>query len=145
MKIKVVCTPHGLVPMYDEDYEEKRKLKVGECYEGDFRLVRNLAFHKKAFSLLNTAWMLLPEKTQNGFRSIDAFRDTITVAAGFVEVYYDLKENRYCERPKSWAFDSMDNEEFSRLYERMKDVIWSILSKKKVILQEKFEQYLMNY
>lgn len=131
--------------MYDEDYEEKRKLKNGECYEGEFRLVRNPRLHKKAFSLLNTAWALLPEKTQNGFRSIDAFRSTITVAAGFVEVYFDLKEQKYCERPKSWAFDSMDEAEFEDLYERMKDVIWSILSRKKVLTYEKFEQYLSNY
>ena len=145
MKIKVVVTPHGLVPLFDDDFELKKWLKVGECYEGEFRLIRNLQFHKKAFSLLNTAWMLLPEKTQNGFRSKDAFRDTITVAAGFVEVYYDLKEQKYCEKPKSWAFDSMDNEEFSRLYDALKDVIWSILSKKKVVSQETFERYLQNY
>ena len=83
MKLKVICTPLGLQPIYEEDYDSKKMLKVGECYTADIRLIRNLQFHKKAFSLLNTAWSLLPERTQNGFRTIDAFRDTITVAAGF--------------------------------------------------------------
>lgn len=145
MKLKVICTPLGLQPIYEEDYDSKKKLKVGECYTAEIRLIRNLQFHKKAFSLLNTAWSLLPERTQNGFRSIDAFRDTITVAAGFVDVFFDMKQKCYIERPKSWSFDSMDNAEFEELYERMKDVIWSILSKRVGITQEMFEQYLANY
>lgn len=145
MKLKVICTPLGLQPLYEEDYDEKKRLKVGECYTAEIRLIRNLQFHKKAFSLLNTAWSLLPERTQNGFRTIDAFRDTITVAAGFVDVFYDIRRGEYLERPKSWSFDSMDNAEFEGLYERMKDVIWGILSKRVGITQEMFERYLANY
>ena len=145
MKIKVICTPLGLQPLYEEDYDSKKKLKVGECYTAEIRLVRNLQFHKKAFSLLNTAWALLPERTQNGFRTIDAFRDTITVAAGFVDGYYDLRRKEYLERPKSWSFDSMDNAEFENLYNALKDVIWGILSKRVNITPELFDQYLANY
>lgn len=145
MKLKVICTPLGLQPIYEEDYDSKKKLKVGECYTAEIRLIRNLQFHKKAFSLLNTAWSLLPERTQNGFRSIDAFRDTITVAAGFVDVFYDMNRKCYCEKPKSWSFDSMDNAEFDNLYNALKDVIWGILSSRTTLTQEIFEQYLMNY
>ena len=76
---------------------------------------------------------------------IDSFRDTITVAAGFVDVFYDIGRREYLERPKSWSFDSMDNAEFEELYERMKDVIWGILSKRVGITQEMFERYLANY
>ena len=145
MKIRVICTPLGLQPLYEEDYDSKKKLKVGECYTAEIRLIRNLQFHRKAFSLLNTAWQLLPEKTQNGFRSIEAFRDSITVAAGFVDVFYDLRRKAYIERPKSWSFDSMDNAEFEEMYNRLKDVIWWILSTRVNITQELFEQYLANY
>lgn len=145
MKLKVICTPLGLQPIYEEDYDSKKKLKAGECYTAEIRLIRNLQFHKKAFSLLNTAWSLLPEKTQNGFRTIDAFRDSITVAAGFVDVFYDIGRRQYLERPKSWSFDSMDNDEFEELYERMKDVIWGILSTRIEITRELFETYLSNY
>jgi len=145
MKLKVICTPLGLQPIYPEDYDEKKKLKVGECYTAEIRLIRNLQFHKKAFSLLNTAWALLPERTQNGFRTIEAFRDTITVAAGFVDVFYDINRKSYQERPKSWSFDSMDNAEFERLYNALKDVIWGILAQRVNITQEVFESYLANY
>ena len=131
--------------MYDEDFEEKRKLKVGECYEGEFRLIRNLQFHKKAFSLLNTAWMLLPEKTQAGFRSVDGFRHYVTVAAGYYDLYFNPRLQEFVETPKSWSFDAMDEAEFTQMYDRIKDVIWGILSKKKVVSEEVFERYLQNY
>lgn len=145
MRLKVICTPLGLQPLYEEDYDSKKRLKVGECYTADIRLVRNLRFHKKAFSLLNTAWALLPERTQNGFRSVESFRQSITVAAGFVDVFFNLKTNTYEERAKSWSFDSMDEAEFESLYERLKDVVWGILSKRINITPELYEKYLANY
>lgn len=145
MKLQLINTPHGLVPMYDSDFDEKKKLVIGQAYLADIRVPRNINFHRKAFALLNTAWMLLPEKTQNGFRSIEAFRESITVAAGYVEVFWDIKRKEYLERAKSWSFDSMDNAEFGEMYERLKDVIWGILSVRISITQEVFEQYLSNY
>ena len=27
MKLNCLCTAHGLVPLYDDDYEEKKRLK----------------------------------------------------------------------------------------------------------------------
>lgn len=95
--------------------------------------------------MLNTAWALLPEKTQNGFRSLEGFRSYLLVAAGFYELYYSPRLKEYVEIPKSISFASMDNEEFSECYERIKDVIWGILSTRVGITQEMFEQYLANY
>jgi len=39
----------------------------------------------------------------------------------------------------------MDEAEFNECYERVKDVIWSILSRKIDITPAVFEQYLANY
>lgn len=145
MKINLLNTAHGLVPMYDEDFNEKKKLAVGQVYVAEIRVPRNYQFLKKAFALMNTAWALLPERTQNGFRSFEVFRDSVTVAAGYVDVYYDITHNAWRQKPKSWAFDKMDEVEFSDLYERMKDVIWGILSVRANITQEVFERTLMNF
>lgn len=145
MKLLLQCTSVGLVPLYDSDYEEKRKLKQGQVYQADVKVVRNLDFHRKFWSMLNTAWALLPEKTQNGFRSLEGFRSYLLVAAGFYELYYSPRLKEYVEIPKSISFASMDNEEFSECYERIKDVIWGILSTRVGITQEMFEQYLANY
>lgn len=143
MKIKVVNTPFGLKPLYDEDLDEKKKLKLGEVYQAEIRLVRNYQFHKKAFALLNLAWAYLPERTQNGFRSIDGFRAYITVAAGYYDLYFNPRLREFVEVPKSWAFDSMDNAEFGDFYEKVKDVIWGILGK--WVTPEEFEKNLMNF
>lgn len=143
MKILLYNTPHGLVPMYDEDFDAKKALKVGDTYVADVKLARNLDFHKKAFALLNTAWAYLPEKTQNGFRSIDGFRDYLTVAAGYYELFYHPRLREYVEKPKSWSFGSMDNAEFSEFYERLKDVIWSIIGK--YVSEEDFKRNLIDF
>lgn len=143
MKLRLLNTPLGLKPLYDEDLDEKKKLKLGEVYQADIRLVRNLAFHKKSFALLNLAWAYLPERTQNGFRSIDGFRAYITVAAGYYEVYFNPRLKEFVEVPKSWAFDSMDNAEFTEFYDKVKDVIWGIIGK--WVTPEEFERNLINF
>ena len=143
MRLLLQNTPHGLVPVYDADYDAKKALKVGETYRADIKLERNLSFHKKAFALLNTAWAYLPERTQNGFRSIEGFRAYITVAAGYYEVYFNPRLKDYVELPKSWSFSAMDEAEFSDLYERLKDVIWGIIGK--YVSIEDFEKNLIEF
>ena len=69
MKIQVICTTNGLVPLGDDSYEEKRKLRVGQVYECEVKVVRNYRFLKKAFALLNAAWSLMNERQQAGWRS----------------------------------------------------------------------------
>ena len=145
MKLLLQCTAVGLVPLYDSDFEEKRKLKTGQVYQAEIKVVRNLQFHRKMWSMLNTAWALLPEKTQNGFRSFEGFRSYLLVSAGFYELYYSPRLKEYVEIPKSMSFASMDEAEFSDCYDRVKDVIWSILSSRVGITQEVFESYLANY
>lgn len=129
--------------MYDDGFDEKKKLKVGESYECDVRVTRNVRFHRKAFALLNTAWELMPEMTRNGFRSKEGFRDYLTVAAGFYNVYFNIRLNQFVETPKSWKFDSMDEAEFSDLYERMKDVIFAVLGDR--VTEETFNRVLSNF
>jgi len=145
MKLLLQCTAVGLVPLYDSDFDEKRKLKTGQVYQAEIKVVRNLQFHRKMWSMLNTAWALLPEKTQHGFRSFEGFRSYLLVSAGFYELYYSPRLKEYVEIPKSMSFASMDEAEFSDCYERVKDVIWNILSSRVGITQEVFESYLANY
>lgn len=47
MKIYCRVTDLGLVPMYDSDYEEKKRLKVGDTVLCDIKKPRNYEFHKK--------------------------------------------------------------------------------------------------
>lgn len=143
MKLNLLCTSHGLVPMYDRDYDLKKRLKVGATYVADIKVSRNVQFHRKYWALLNTAWSLLPERTSNGFRSLEGFRAYVTVAAGHYDLYYNLRLKEFVETPKSIAFDRMDEAEFEDLYERTKDVIWGLLSDK--VTEEEFYNTLSNF
>ena len=127
MKINLLCTAHGLVPLYDRDYDLKKRLRVGETYVADIKVSRNVQFHRKYWALLNAAWSILPERTSKGFRSLEGFRSYVIVAAGFYDVYYNPRLKEFVETPKSIAFDKMDEITFSDLYDRSKDVIWGII------------------
>ena len=143
MKIQVICTTNGLVPLGDDSYEEKRKLRVGQVYECEVKVVRNYRFLKKAFALLNAAWSLMNERQQAGWRSKEGFRNYLTVAAGHYDVYFNQRLNAYVETPRSWSFDKMDEAEFSDLYSRMKDVVFLVLGGR--ITEEIFNRVLANF
>jgi hypothetical protein len=144
MKLFVQNTARGLVPMYDEDYEEKRKLKIGKVYEVKIRLARNYEFHKKYFSLITCAWEYQNEKTTAHFKNnIEMFRKTIEIAAGNCDSVYSIARKEWIEIPKSIAFENMDEAEFQELYERVKDVLFSVFLKN--IKEEEFMINLANY
>ena len=143
MKLSLLCTSRGLIPLYDEDYEAKKKLAVGKTYLAEIKIPRNYEFLKKAFALLNAAWSLMNEKEQAAWRSRDGFRDYLTVAAGYYTVYFNPRLKEFVEVPRSWRFDSMDEPTFNDLYERMKDVIFGILGNR--ISEEVFETVLANF
>lgn len=143
MKIKLLNTNSGLVPLYDEGFDEKKKLKIGECYEAEIRLQRNIKFHRKFMALLNCAWAYLPEKTQGAFRTIDNFRKYLTVAAGFCDVFFSPKFAQWVEIPKSLSFDKMDEAEFQDLYASVRNVIDTILSG--YVSPEEFSKHLLNF
>lgn len=129
--------------MYDEDFDEKKKLTVGQAYECDVKVLRNVRFHRKAFALLNAAWSLMNERQQAGWRSKDGFRNYLTVASGYYETYYNQRLQTFVEMPKSWSFDKMDDAEFSNLYDRMKDVIFAVLGER--VTEDVFNKVLANF
>ena len=143
MKIQVICTTNGLVPLGDDSYEEKRKLRVGQVYECEVKVVRNYRFLKKAFALLNAAWSLMNERQQAGWRSKEGFRNYLTVAAGHYDTYYNQRLQAFVELPRSWSFDKMDEAEFSDLYSRMKDVVFLVLGDR--VTEEIFNRVLANF
>lgn len=143
MKLNLLCTQQGLVPMYDDVYDLKKRLKIGQSYVADVKVARNVGFHRKYWALLNAAWSLLPERTSNGFRSLEGFRSYVIVAAGFYELYFNPRLKEFVEVPRSISFEKMDEVEFSELYDRSKDVIWSIIGR--YVSEEDFERCLINF
>lgn len=143
MKLLVVNTPRGLVPMGDDDYDEKKKLKLGETYSVEVKVVRNLDFHRKYFALISYAWEFLNEQETAAFRSKDGFRKSVEIAAGHYEPQYDLTTRSYIHAPKSISFGKMDNAAFSDLYRRVKDVIFSIIGDR--VNEDEFEHLILDF
>ena len=143
MKLLVVNTPRGLVPLGDDDYEEKRKLKLGETYSVEVKVVRNVDFHRKYFALIAYAWEFLNEQETERFKDKENFRKYIEIAAGHCDVIFHPRLQEFVEIPKSIAFAKMDNTAFSDLYGRVKDVIFSIIGDR--VTQEEFERLLIDF
>jgi hypothetical protein len=133
----------GLIPLYGDDYEEKRKLKLGEVYTAEIKLMRNLDFHRKYFKLISLAWEYLNEKQQAFIKTKENFRKYLEVSAGHCEPFYSKTLNDWVDAPKSISFEKMDNAEFSDLYDRVKDVLF--LTFLKNISQEDFEKNLKDF
>lgn len=134
-----------LKPMYDEDYDNKRKLKLGKVYQADIKGCRNYEFHKKYFKLISVAWELLGEKTHKFFRTKESFRKTVEISAGWFDRVYSIKRNEWIEDSKSIAFDKMSQDEFEELYERVKDVIWELLDERNLITIDNFNNILKDF
>lgn len=143
MKLLVVSTPRGLVPLGDDDYEEKKKLKLGQTYSVEVKVARNVDFHRKYFALISYAWEFLNEQETERFRTKENFRKYVEVAAGHCDVIFHPRLQEYVEIPKSISFGKMDNAEFSDLYQRVKDVIFSIIGDR--ISQDQFERLLLDF
>lgn len=144
MKLFLLNTREGLKPLYDEDYDEKKKLRIGETYEAEIRLPRNLRFHRKYFALLRCSWEYLNERQQSFFKDdLDVFRKSLEVTAGWCEPCFDLKTLSWFHIPKSISFEKMKEEDFNRLYDNVRDILFRAIIPN--ISQEEFDKNLKNF
>ena len=143
MKFLVTNTPRGLVPLDDDDYEEKKKLKLGQTYSVEIKVARNVDFHRKYFALIAYAWEFLNEQETATFKSKDNFRKYLEISAGHCDVIFHPRLQEFVEIPKSISFGSMDNTAFSELYERVKDAVFSIIGNR--VSEQEFERLLIDF
>lgn len=144
MELNLLNTAGGLVPCDDNDYEEKRKLKVGQIYKATIKLNRNYRLHRKYFALINCAWAYQNERQTAFFKgSVEIFRKTMEMAAGHCERVYSIEHKEWRDIPKSIAFDKMDEAEFRDLYERVKDVLFATALRG--VNEEEFLDALANF
>lgn len=144
MKIKLCNTLEGLKPLYDEDFDKKKKLKIGQIYEADIKKLRNVSFLRKYFGLINCAWGFLSEPAREFFKQdVEVFRKTVEVSAGHCEKVYSLALREWVDVPKSIAFDKMSADDFADLYERVKDVLFRVFLKD--VKLEDFLRELINF
>lgn len=127
MELLLYNTPSGLKPCYDEDYEEKKKLKIGEIYKAKITIPRNIKHHRKFFAMLKTCWEYQSEERRAKMfqNSFDLFRQTVLLAAGISNRIWDVNAKRFIDIPKSISFSNMTQTEFDEVYNRCFDVLCS--------------------
>jgi len=123
MKIYCRVTDMGLVPMYDSDYDEKKKLRVGENVLCDISKPRNYQFHKKFFALIRLVFDNLPERVADAFNiySEEDMLDVLKFDLGIYNIVY--VGGKQLVKLGSISFAKMDNTEFERFYNRSIDIV----------------------
>ena len=109
----------------------------------EVKVVRNVDFHRKYFAMISYAWEYLNEVEVERFKTKDNFRKYLEITAGHCDVIFHPRLQEFVEIPKSISFSSMDNASFSDLYDRVKDVIFSIIGSR--VSEAEFEHLLMDY
>lgn len=100
--------------------ELAESVKDGE-YFVELKKHHNWEFHKKCFALINAAFLLW-EAPEGANKSIDVFRDELTVLCGHYETVFSL-DGTFKTIPKSWSYARMAEIEKEALYSKLIDVI----------------------
>lgn len=116
MKLLLRNTLSGLQPLYPSDYDQKRKLKLGEVYEAEIKNPRNYMFLRKFFALVN-----LGHENTDLDMPFETYRKYILMKAGYFKAYQTPKGVFY--EADSISFGSMEQDVFEEVYSRVLDVI----------------------
>jgi hypothetical protein len=104
-----------LIPADTESEELLRKMPADKIMRLKYTMVRNAAFHRKGFSMLQAMFDM-----QEHFDQFEPFRKWIVMKSGYAKTYaapngYTLFE------PESLSFGSMDQERFEKVYSAIID------------------------
>jgi hypothetical protein len=135
MEIWVKNTFRGLVPMYDTDLDNKKKLKIDQEYLVTVKMPRNIKFHRKMFALYNLVF-----QNQEQYRLLDDLRRDITIEAGFYRERTNIN-GEVIKEAESISFANMDDDVFSQLYNRSLDVIVKYFHFDKQSMIDEIEQF----
>lgn len=115
---------HGLLlPSSEMDEEIINSMQDGCLYRVKISKVRNPQFHRKYFALLDVLYnFFTPQITRlaNGMmpkKNRERFRKDLIIATGHYEMVVNIKNDVRAEA-KSISFASMDEVEFSALYNK---------------------------
>lgn len=113
----------GLVPSDEQTREWLAKKKLGATIQANATEMRNGAFFRKWWSLVNLAYdhwkddaATIEYKGERVQPNFERFRKDLTISAGFFEPVVNLKGELRLE-PKSLKWSQMDETEFTKLYD----------------------------
>lgn len=124
MDIFCKVTPYGLVPLYDSDYDLKKRLRVGSVVKCKVSNPRNYEHHKKFFALVRLTFDNLSAnlaeywKIQNEEDMLRRFKRDLGYCTSTLNERGE-KEIEY----QSISFSSMEQYEFERFYNQCIDLV----------------------
>jgi hypothetical protein len=99
-----------LCPTDDESQSVLRKHKAGSEFWVEIRKARNPKHHRLYFALLKLTF-----DNQERYENFELFRKAVQIAAGHVDELVTL-DGEVLMLPKSVAFDSLDEDEFTQVF-----------------------------
>ncbi len=126
MEIYCRVTANGLVPLYNSDLEEKKRLREGETVLCTIKKPRNYEFHKKFFALLRLTIDNMPEQIADklGVYDEEDLLACMKLNLGlFTTAWY---QNTQVVKLSSISFAKMDETEFQKFYDRCINLVLSI-------------------
>lgn len=124
MDIFCKVTPYGLVPLYDSDFDMKKRLKVGSTVKCKVSNPRNYEHHKKFFALVRLTFDNLPSNLAEHW-NIHNEEDMLRRFKRDLG-YYTSTLNERGEREieyQSISFAAMEQYEFERFYNQCIDLV----------------------
>ena len=125
----------SFMPVYDSDKEAVKKIKAGEDVEIDIKRPRNLAFHRKTFSLFNLVF-----DNQDHYKNLEELRKDLTIEAGYFTKRYNMHGVEIIEA-QSISFAAMNQDTFDEYYQRLLDAICNNYG----MLKSDIAENLINY
>jgi hypothetical protein len=143
MKLYLKVTSSGLIPIYDSDFEEKKKLKIGSTVLADVKQPRNYEHHKKFFALMRLVMDNMPEELTSRYPTTDNLLTEIKFQTGHYDTHYTLS-GRETYVPRSISFESMTQDEFNEFYDKTIDVVikWFLPYNNRQELMQEITNYL---
>jgi hypothetical protein len=135
MEIYLKNTERGLIPMYESDSSEKKKLKIGEVYKVKITRSRNYEFHKKYFALIRLAHQNYPNEMPES-----TFRKWLQMKAGFVDSY-QTEKGVFFDTP-SIMFDKMNEDEFKEVYNAVLNQVVKLLQTESEIIENELINFM---
>ena len=124
MDIYCKVTPYGLVPLYDSDFDMKKRLKVGSTVKCKVSNPRNYEHHKKFFALVRLTFDNLPSnlaeyfKVHNEEDMLRRFKRDL----GYFKTSLNERGEKEIEY-QSISFSAMEQHEFERFYNQCIDLV----------------------
>lgn len=103
----------SLVPVDEQALEALRAIPLGRDVMVSVKVARNPKHHRLLFAMLN----LIVQRT-NKFDGTDEALTALKIACGLVDPYIDAETGKTFFVPRSIAFESMSQDEFSGFFDR---------------------------